>query len=281
MPYGTLLLHLDDSAHCDARIDLTIHLAGTFGSHVVGLAASGRTPFAESAGAGFLRRDDLASALAATRRLAEARAQHFDERMRASTAAASHEAIVDDDDDAPALVRHGLCADLVILGQPDPSEPDHARARSQFELALLHGAPPALVLPHVAAQATAGRRILVAWNGTRECARAAAAARPLLQKAEEVRILQCETPLDAIDAAQAPGIDRARDWLARNGVLADARLLPAGIDAGGALIAHAHEMGADLVVMGAWGRMRWSERLFGGATRTMLASTNVALLLAR
>jgi nucleotide-binding universal stress UspA family protein len=281
MAYGTLLVHLDDDPHCDARIDCAIHLAGRFRSRVVGLSASGRTPFAQSPGAAMLRRGELSAALAAAGELAEARARHFDERLQAAVAVESHEAFVDDDDDAPALVRHGLCSDLVILGLPDPAGRDPARRRAQFELALLHGAPPALVLPPAPTRTAVGHRILVAWNGSRECARAVAAALPLLQRADEVQLLQCDTPLDVVDAEASPGVDRIRDWLARDGVRAGMRRVSTGDDAGTALLAHARDTGADLLAMGAWGHMRWSERLFGGATRTVLAHTKIALLLAR
>jgi nucleotide-binding universal stress UspA family protein len=281
MALGTLLLHLDGGPHRDAHIDLAIHLAHRHASHLVGVSASGRTPFSDSVGAQLLQREQLAAALAAAHALAEGRAQHFDERVRAAATPCSHEAIVDDDDDAPALVRHGLCCDLAMLCLPDPAALDGARARAQLELALLHGAPPALVLPHAPASPAIGRRILVAWNGSRESARAVAAALPLLQRAEVVQVVQCETPLDQPGGDRAPGADRVRDWLARDGVRADARLLSTGEDAGRALLLHARDAGADLLVMGAWGRMRWSERLFGGVTRTLLARTTVPLLLAR
>jgi len=37
----------------------------------------------------------------------------------------------------------------------------------------------------------------------------------------------------------------------------------------------------DMMVMGAYGRARWSEAMFGGATRDMLESCPVPLFLAR
>lgn len=279
MAYGTLLLHLDGRTDCDARIDSAVHLACRFESHLVGLSASGRRPFARSPGARLLRGDDLAAALERAHLLAEARAAHFEQRAHAS-ALRSHETIVDDDDDAAALVRHGLCCDVVILGRPDPAEPDHVRVSTQFELALLHGAPPALVLPRAAAYATVGDRILVGWNGTRECSRAVAAAMPLLQQAQNVQVLHAQTPLDVVEDRSSPRAERVHDWLAHNGVRADVHLQSTADDAGTALLACAKHMGADLVVMGAWGRMRWSERLFGGVTRTMLGHAAPALLLA-
>jgi nucleotide-binding universal stress UspA family protein len=280
MTYATLLLHLDDCPHAAARLDMAIHLACRFESHLVGVSASGNTSFKASAGAGLLGRDQLAGALAAARRLAEDRARHFLERARASGVPSS-EAVVDDRDDALAIVHHGLCSDLVILGQPDPRQDDHVRVRAQFEQALLDGAPPALVLPHTGLRSELGCRVLVAWNDSRECARAVAAAMPLLRRAEQVHVVQCDSPVESVAGADQPRIERVREWLVRDGVAADAWLCATDTDAGSAILTRARECGADLVVMGAWGRSRWSERVFGGATRTMLARMAVPVLMAR
>jgi nucleotide-binding universal stress UspA family protein len=282
MSYATLLLHLDDGPHAAARIDMGIHLACRFESHLVGVSASGNASFKTSAGAALLGRDQLAGALAAGRRLAEDRSRHFLERARAS-GVPSCEALVDDRDDGAAIVHHGLCSDLVILGQPDPRQDDHGRARAQFEQALLDGAPPALVLPHDGLRTELGCRVLVAWNDSREAARAIAAAMPLLRRAEQVHVVQCDSPLERLAGADAerPRIERVREWLVRNGVAADAWLCASDTDAGSALLTRARECGADLIVMGAWGRSRWSERVFGGATRTMLARMTVPVLMAR
>jgi nucleotide-binding universal stress UspA family protein len=280
MAYATLALHLDDSPHAGGRLDMAIHLACRFESHLVGISASGNASFGASAGAGLLGREQLAGALAAGRRLAEGRAQHFLERASAS-GVCSCEAIVDDRDDGPALVHHGLCSDLILLGQPDPRQGDHARARTQFEQALLDGAPPALVLPFEGLRSELGNRVLVAWNDSREAARAISAAMPLLRRAREVHVVQCDSPLERVTGAEPPRIERVREWLVRNGVAADAWLCASDADAGNAIATRARESGADLIVMGAWGRSRWSERVFGGATRTMLARMSVPVLMAR
>jgi nucleotide-binding universal stress UspA family protein len=280
MTYGTLLVHLGDDPHLSRRTDLAIHLACRFESHLVGLAASGNATFEQSAGAALLARDELRHAAAAAQALAEARAQAFVERAGASRVR-SCEAIVVDDDDAPALIRLGLCADLVVLGQPEPGTPGHARVRAQFEQALIHGAPPAIVVPHAADAAEVGRTVLVAWNDSRECARAVAAALPLLQRATEVHVVQFDATADAGAAAEPARIERVRDWLARDGVRASAWRFPSGPGVGPALLERTAACGADLVVMGGWGRARWSERVFGSTTRAVLARMTIPVLIAR
>jgi nucleotide-binding universal stress UspA family protein len=280
MTYGTLLLHLGDDPHLARRTELAIHLACRFESHLVGLAASGNAAFESSAGAALLAREELRGAIAAARTQAEERARLFAERARASTAP-SFETVVVDDDDAPALVRQGLCSDLVILGQPEHGTPGYARARTQFEQALLHGAPPAIVVPHAWRRADAGRTVLVAWNDSRESARAVAAALPLLQRAEDVHVVQLDAAFEAELDGTAARIERVRDWLARDGVRASAWRITVDAGIGPALLDRATACGADLIVMGGWGRARWSERVFGSTTRTVLAGMAVPVLIAR
>jgi nucleotide-binding universal stress UspA family protein len=103
---------------------------------------------------------------------------------------------------------------------------------------------------------------------------------PFLCEAREVCLLRCDAALeDAIDAADV-SLELARQWLGRHGVQADVCVRRAGLDVGDALLAHANSTGADLLVMGAWGRPRWSERLLGGATRTLLLRANLPVLMA-
>ena len=60
---------------------------------------------------------------------------------------------------------------------------------------------------------------------------------------------------------------------------AQVRLEATDIDVGNALLSHAADLSADLLVMGAYGRPRWTERVLGGATRTLLASMTLPVLM--
>ena len=44
-------------------------------------------------------------------------------------------------------------------------------------------------------------------------------------------------------------------------------------------LSHAADVDADVLVMGAWGTSRWAERMLGGATRTVLASMTLPVLM--
>ena len=90
---------------------------------------------------------------------------------------------------------------------------------------------------------------------------------------------RCETAVEVDRGVEAGAFVLPREWLGRHGVRIDANLEHSGNDVGRALLAHAVGLGADLLVMGAWGVPRWAERLLGGTTRTLLASTSLPLLM--
>jgi nucleotide-binding universal stress UspA family protein len=280
MTYGTVLLHLDDDPLLERRTEAAIHLASRFESHLTGLAATGNIPFGESAGAGHLSPRSLEEALRASRKRAQERASQFTARANASRIRSS-EAIVDDDDDASAVLRAALCSDLLIIGQPDPSADGSARRRRQHEEVILKAAPPRLVLPCTSFPVEFGSRVLVGWNATPECARAVTAALPFLLRALSVHVVQFESPLSDMDARPGPSIDAVRQWFCRNAVSCDVSLRPDAWGIGEHLMSLAVQSGADLLVVGAWSRPRWSEQLFGGATRTILDHPGVPILTAR
>lgn len=276
MNYRSMLVVLDDERHGTARVDLAIGLARRFDAHLAGLATTGRMPL------------PLDGAIAVPqafepvweglRQRAEGRAQTFRERC-GGAGLHSYEAVVDDDEAAPSIVHHGHCSDLIVAGQAHPDAPDHAQARAVVEQVVLHASRPVLLVPYVGAVRSVGDNVLVAWNDSRESARALADAMPLLTRAKQVRVLRCATPLGNGDEADAERLEALRRWLMWHGVDADVRREATTIDVGNALLSRAADFEADLIVMGAYGHPRWSERVLGGATRTLLATMTVPVLM--
>lgn len=140
---------------------------------------------------------------------------------------------------------------------------------------------PVLVVPDIARiNDVIGSRILVAWNGSRESALALAAAVPVLQKADDVLLLDgSEMYADTVAVLPPPGL---ADWLDRHGIRARIQSLDAGpTHAAGALIldaARAHR--ADLLVMGAWSRSRLAQMVLGGTTRHLFMHGDLPMLVA-
>jgi nucleotide-binding universal stress UspA family protein len=270
--YRSLLVHLDESERCAANTDVAMRLARRFSAHLVGLATAGRVP----ASLGFAASAALVEALEAMRGEAEQRVDDFVASGHAA-GLSSVEGVADAENAVPSLIDHAHCSDLVILGQGEGRE-----ARAVVEQVVLQCARPALVLPYTGRLDTLGERVLVAWNDSPEAARALADAMPLLCQAREVTVIRCEAPgaaLEDLGGAMRAKLEALRRWLAWHGVEAEVQLEASTMDAGNTLLSRAADVGADLLVMGAWGRPRWSERMLGGATRTLLDTMTVPVLM--
>ena len=164
----------------------------------------------------------------------------------------------------------GPVADLGVLSRPKPKSTGPAR---EFLLAtLFSSARPVLVLPQRRI-GRLGNRILIAWNQRPEAALAVAAALPLLQKAGQIAIVTCG-PEDR----PGPKATHLRDYLAHWGIRSE-HLRTRGRNVDDEIARSYQEIGADLLVMGAYSRHRMSERIFGGVTETMLFRSNLPVLM--
>jgi nucleotide-binding universal stress UspA family protein len=165
------------------------------------------------------------------------------------------------------LMRELPLADLVVVGQSTASI--GGSFAGPFGEALME-AKAAVFVARNAAPA-AGRPAAVAWDGSLQAARAVRAAIPLLKHASRVTILQNPDELALSPGAQGDPARLAR-YLQAHGVATDAMVKVGGRDIGQALLTAASDVGAAVLVAGAYGHSRLGEALFGGATRTMLSA---------
>jgi nucleotide-binding universal stress UspA family protein len=179
---------------------------------------------------------------------------------------------------AATVIEHARQADLVVVSQVDPDS-DSGIDIDFAERIVMDSGRPVLVVPAFGTFTRCGPRALVGWNGRREAARAAFDAVPLLQACEAVQV----TWLDPQDDMDVPGSLAGAELataLARHGLKVTAEAMPtSGIGAGEALLSHASDLGADLLVMGAYGHSRTREYVFGGATRTIFGSMTIPVLM--
>ena len=281
MTYRSLLVLLDHDRRADARIAYALTAARAFECHVVGAAPTGlfSLPAAVSL-------DASASALAeftelawnAMRRDSEAAQGRFDAACRRA-GIRSYETVAEQDDRAASMIRLAHCSDVVVLSQADPGEPGFAAAQKLVEDVVLRGARPTLVLPYAGTFATLASRVLVAWDDSAEAARAVRDALPLLRLATQVQVVSWREGNGADDATVAERLEPLQRWLLWQGVSAETRLERREIGIAEAMLSHAADLGTDLIVMGAYGHARWTERVLGGATRGLLASMTAPVLL--
>jgi nucleotide-binding universal stress UspA family protein len=173
------------------------------------------------------------------------------------------------------LARLGNWHDLIVLERAVPLL-ENGPMLGQVVLA---SDVPCLILPPDTADPLPLDCMALAWNGSPEAMRAIHAARPLLARAKRVVLLR-GTPRDTITGiGWKPGLELS-DYLQRHGIRAEEQPLTARAeDAGEALLAAAKAVGASVLIMGAYGRTRFSEWIFGGATRHVLQHADVAVLM--
>ncbi len=167
------------------------------------------------------------------------------------------------------IEAHGRLADLVVVRRAHDGA--DVGARIVAETALMGSARPVLLVPPRPTPRI-GTSVAIAWNGSREAARAVAAALPFLARARIVTV---------ISATERSAIDQKGliEYLARHGIKAKGMKVKAGADAGKAIIAAAGRARADLLVMGAYTRSRVRELIFGGATAHALSSARLPVLM--
>lgn len=173
---------------------------------------------------------------------------------------------------------HAYYADLVIIARPESVGHTAGPPGLAESLVLSSGRPIILFPPRGTVSRV--RRVLLAWNATRESIRAAADALPLLVKAEAVDVLIVDHQKQRTHG-QEPGADIARH-LARHGAQVEVRRLSSGgQDVGRLLLSESGTFKADLLVMGAYGHSHVSEWMFGGVTRTVLYEAGLPVLMSR
>ena len=267
----TILLHLDETARTAERIRFARTLAETMDAHVACRPCSMSEimlyPFTIGAGA---------QAVEVLLRAQEASRDRLYLLFSTESLGSPRMHWVESDNAAPwDFSRHAFYADLMVLGQPDRSDPmDHLLPEDFLATVIMQSGRPALVLPYAGSIGSIGQRVLIAWNESRESARAVTAALPWLCTASDVHAVVYGEHVQ-------PPLERLRMFLRGHG-LEDVRLHAGGraADVGNQLLSLAADTGADLLVMGCYGHSRAREWILGGATRTVLASMTVPVLLA-
>lgn len=169
-------------------------------------------------------------------------------------------------------------SDLVILPLPygkDRGVEDEAVT----EAALFEGMAPVLIVPPSGIRTAEPKRIVVAWNQSREALVAARRAMPFLKRAEMVQIVVVDPPAHGSERSDPGGL--LCQFLVRHGVKAEVSVLARTLPRVSEVLARqALDVDADLLVMGAYGHSRFREAILGGATRDMLERTVVPVFLA-
>ncbi|QFT33801.1 Universal stress protein family protein [Labrenzia sp. THAF82] len=175
------------------------------------------------------------------------------------------------------VLVHCRPTDMVVIGQANPDRPEPMR-ELLIETVLFESGVPVLLVPYIGSTSFQPKNVLVGWDGSSTATRAIHSALPVLEKADEITLLVIEKSSTAANGQ--PGADVA-NYLARHNMKVTIKVITnpqTGI--ADTVLNHVSESGNDLVVMGGYGHSRMREFLFGGATREILESMTVPVLMA-
>jgi nucleotide-binding universal stress UspA family protein len=175
------------------------------------------------------------------------------------------------------LIAMATAADLVIVGQHNPETP--ATAEFRPEKIVVACGRPLLVLPYIKTAASVGKRVLVAWDGTREATRAVHDSLPLIAEAEAVTVIAVGGSESDIRRRHA-SLHRVVRHLERHGLVVCAEEdVQSGLTVSDLLLSRATDLGADLIVAGAYHHSRFREAVLGGVSRELLNHMTVPVLM--
>ncbi|HVO90174.1 MAG TPA: universal stress protein [Casimicrobiaceae bacterium] len=275
MTYRAIVVHMDGSEANARRLATAVRLARAYHAELIGVylvAEPNITPFTAAVMPGAERalQDEYDLERAVERAFRDACTgagiESIDWRSPAG-------------DPYRAAAAQTRGADLAILAQPAGD------AGSTFSAGLAHAVlmesgRPVLFVPSASAVTTLGQRALIAWNDSREAARAVADALPLLKDARSVHAVAVTATSEETLDEQVSDSELSA-FLVRHAVATRVeRIGGNNLDAGEVLLSHAADLGADLIVMGGYSRPRIRELVWGGVTRTMLEKMTVPVLMA-
>lgn len=270
MDLKDLLVHLDSGARAAERLRLSVALAARHGARLTGLFAE-----SPSLGASLVGRRHPANVAQAA---AEARARFEAACAGAGVASRFWQLGGEESADVVGAVVV-LCrrVDLAVFGQQHGD--DAPVPEGLVERVIAGCGRPVLVVPSAGSRPETGRRVLVAWSGSREAARALHDALPILERAESVSVLSLQVPNTATAESALPPVELT-DHLRVHGVTATYdRWLVGDLAAVDAVLNRAADEGADLTVIGAYGLGGGALLDRGGTTRAILETMTTPVLL--
>ena len=278
----TILLPFYDDDAAEAALDVSRQLAARFGSYVEGLFVMRPPQIID--GEGIVLADSYLTQLKEEgRRLGDRARARFDDCVakRGMAAGSLTEPVGGvaigwremEGLEGQVVGDHGRVFDLIVIGREfgHPWVDWHVMA----EAALFESGRPIILTPARSLEGL-GENVVIAWNNSTETARTVAFSMPLLAGAGAVTVV-------AVKGWGVPGpnADQLCGHLMRNGISASARTVePDGRSPGEAVLDECAALGADLLVKGAYTQSRLRQLIFGGATRHIMTSAKIPVILA-
>ena len=271
-----LIINLAISTKRDPAREYALTIADVFEAHTVGLAFIYDYALPGHV-LGAIPAEVAAQAKREYQEAVDAAVDAFHAAAKRSLLSAEH--IVDTvfERDAPlALANAARRFDLSVITQSEPGGVNNDRL---IEGLLFESGRPVIVVPYIQRDALKLDRVVCCWDGSRPAARAINDALPFLTKAGAVDLLIVVNEKTKNDEHEIRGV-RMGEHLARHNINVEVqtRMAP-DIDVASTILSHAADSGATMIVMGAYGHSRVREFILGGATRGILTSMTVPVLM--
>ena len=264
MALREILIHMDSTPQCAARLELAVDLARRHGARLTGLYVLTYFPYAS--------RNTAAEAQV------EAARDMFHEQAGAAGIAAEWRRVdwqVVGVSIWEVITLHAYYTDLVVVGQTKTGKAGQTATEGIPERIILGSGRPVLIVPYAGSFSGMGQRIMVAWKAGRESTRALNDSLPLLQAAQEVTLA---TVADTRDGAPSPCT--ICEHLSLHGVQVRGKSLPTGNQQiADTLLNHVAEQGIDLLVTGAYGYTSKGAPALGVVARQLLQSMTIPVLM--
>ena len=273
MTYATVMVSLALDESNEARLEAAGQIAERFDSGIVGVAAAQFSPPVY-----FTSGEQAQNLIDQGRALIEKRMSELEVQFREATKNRAKYVEWRCAIDFPAryILQEARCADIIVSGGQSNAFSDPFALASPKDLVMQAGRP-LLIAPDNVSWLDL-RSVLMAWKDTPEARRAIAYSLPMLRKAKEVNVAEIVEAGDSRSAA----VSRVRDvvtWLSRHGVSASEVVPENGGDVIAQLDAIAANVGAGVVVAGAYGHSRFRELILGGMTQHLMTQSSRCVLL--
>lgn len=274
---GRIAIHLSSDRHCPRRVEAGLKLAQLHQAEAIGIYPTDDLVghfYDES----FIPHDAREALHLRQETQRQASCEQFIAAARAAGVEAQWRLPRGDADSALAL--HARYAGLLVMSKADAVDNPSGLIPNRVESVIMAAGRPVLMVPPAGALDTLGERILVCWDQKREAARAFSDAAPLLRKCKELVILEVDPDEDSMATRDVRESDLA-DYCTALGYPMPTRLVrhSSDIGVGNVILNTATDAGSDLIVMGAYGHNRMRQWVMGGASRTLLSSMTVPVLL--
>ena len=273
MTYATVMVSLALDESNEARLEAAGQIAERFDSGIVGIAAAQFSPPVY-----FTSGEQAQNLIDQGQALIKKRMSELEVQFREATKNRAKHVEWRCAIDFPAryILQEARCADIIVSGGQSNALSDPFALASPKDLVMQAGRP-LLIAPDNVSWLDL-RSVLMAWKDTPEARRAIAYSLPMLRKAKEVNVAEIVEADDSRSAA----VSRVRDvvtWLSRHGVSASEVVPENGGDVIAQLDAIAANVGAGVVVAGAYGHSRFRELILGGMTQHLMTQSSRCVLL--